>query len=453
MGSATETGAGAVGSYEAAPMRVGAAFVQTLGTQLVQTALSLTCTVIIARALGPAGQGRYATIAAAVTVWALLGALGQFQGSVLAAATGRVSPNALLLRATIQSLAVGVAGWIASPLWREHVGQPRRTLVILVLALIASEVFMHCVRGIALGVRRIGTYNMLMLAQRVVVFAAIVPLALRRLTLVGALGAWLVANLVSSFIVAARLVDRRGAGTRWSDGLGASVAAGGRALFATAAGIVLVRCDYWVVAQLLGAASVGQLSVAAGLAEWLWYVPTVANNVLFAAGAAATQAESERATARATRLMTGMMIVVATTLALVGPLLIDVLYGGAYAAAPRLFLFVLPGAAAIAIHLVVDAYFAGRGFPVSAMTAASAAVAIKVILLYALVPRLGLVGAALASSIAYAILLGWKCVLLIRGSPQLTARSLLVMTRADLVAAYAQVRTFARVVAGQRLTS
>src|SRR5437899_3809039 len=99
-------------------MKVGAAFVQTLASQLSQSVASLATGVIIARGLGPTGQGHYATFAAGIVLGAFLASLGQFHGNVLAGADHRIAPRVLLMRALLHGcvtlsvliLAVLIAG-------------------------------------------------------------------------------------------------------------------------------------------------------------------------------------------------------------------------------------------------------------------------------------------------------------------------------------------------------
>ena len=98
-------------------MRLGSAFLQTLFTQLMQTGASLVTGVLIARALGPTGQGGYAVIAAAVALGAVLAGLGQFQGNVIAAADGRAEPRVLLVRAVLHGLVAALLLLATRPLW------------------------------------------------------------------------------------------------------------------------------------------------------------------------------------------------------------------------------------------------------------------------------------------------------------------------------------------------
>jgi Na+-driven multidrug efflux pump len=92
------------------------------------------------------------------------------------------------------------------------------------------------------------------------------------------------------------------------------------------------------------------------------------------------------------------------------------LYGQAFRPAALLFGILLPGMVALALHLVVDAYFAGRGFPPISIVSAVGALGAKIGLNLILVPGLGAPGAAVATTVVYASLLGVKVLAVSRAS-------------------------------------
>ncbi len=100
-------------------MRVGPAFLQTFAVQIVQTAASILTGVLIARGLGPAGQGHYALFAAAITFAVIVASFGQFEGNVLSSA-GQSGPGRILLvRAILHALIVALILMVLLPVWRE----------------------------------------------------------------------------------------------------------------------------------------------------------------------------------------------------------------------------------------------------------------------------------------------------------------------------------------------
>src|SRR5205807_2455925 len=70
-----DTSRGPCYSATATCMRVGSAFLQTLAIQVTQSAASILTGILIARSLGPDGQGRYAVFAAAVALGVVIGSV------------------------------------------------------------------------------------------------------------------------------------------------------------------------------------------------------------------------------------------------------------------------------------------------------------------------------------------------------------------------------------------
>jgi O-antigen/teichoic acid export membrane protein len=169
-----------------------------------------------------------------------------------------------------------------------------------------------------------------------------------------------------------------------------------------------------MLGPMLGIAMVGQVSVATYLAEWLWYVPSILNNLLFAASAADARTRQVEQIARATRSLVALLVPTCIVLMCAGKALVTVLYGPPYAEAGTLFVLLLPGATALALHLVVDSYFAGSGFPAVTIWAPGLALALKVALNLVFVPRYGAVGAVCISSLIYVGLLTTKVIVLVR---------------------------------------
>src|SRR5205807_67310 len=119
------------------------------------------------------------------------------------------------------------------------------------------------------------------------------------------------------------------------------------------------------------------------------------------------------------------------------------LYGKAYAQAGALFVLLVPGMLAISVHLVIDSYFAGSGFPPITYLTAAGAVAMKVVLNLILVPRFGIAGAAVATSVVYGSVLLVKTIAITRLTGA-SLRSLLVLTRSDLTSNLATARAWVR---------
>jgi O-antigen/teichoic acid export membrane protein len=424
-------------------MKVGAAFVQTLASQILQSAASIMTGVLIARGLGPAGQGWYATFAAGVALGALIASLGQFHGNVLAAADRRSTPRVLLLRAGVHGCAVlllllSVAlvggGVLAS-------AQPA-TLTALFVVVLSLEAIADMVRGINLGQHHVTGWNLAGLTQRLLYFTAIGALTLHfDLRLASVVTCWAFATFVSVLVSGGWIWFRSPRVTlTWSGlwvGWGRRLGMGMRAFVTIGFTLLLVRADVWMLGPMLGVATVGQVSVATYLAEWLWYIPSILGNLMFAVVAADRGAESVRRVARSARLVTGFLMPITLVLLIAGRSLVHLLYGQAYEEAGLLFTILLPGMAFLGIHLIIDSYFAGSGFPPITIWGAIAAVVAKVSLNLAVVPRYGAMGAVAVTTLVYSSLLAVKVFWFVR-TTGVRGRDLFLANRSDL--AYVQSR-------------
>jgi len=172
--------------------------------------------------------------------------------------------------------------------------------------------------------------------------------------------------------------------------------------------LLLIRCDLWMLGPMVGVETVGQMSIAIALGEWLWYIPSILGNLLFAVVAADVVGKSTRQISLGTRAVTSILVPTALVLSLAGPKLVMALYGKSYEPAGTLFVLLLPGMTALGIHLVIDAYFAGKGFPSISILSAIAALTAKVGLNLVAVPSFGARGAAVVTSLVYTALLTVK---------------------------------------------
>jgi stage V sporulation protein B len=392
-------------------MRVGPAFLQTFATQVVQSIASITTGVVIARSLGPAGQGRYALFAAAIGLLSTVGAAGQFEGHVLTSAGDCSRGRVLLIRSLLQALAGLAVVFLTQAVWRRALSLQYRDVLAGVLTLVLfCEVLALLFRGINLGQHNIAAYNLSTLVQRLCYLCVLVLIAVTSgLHVETVMLAWLgavIANLVVSGVWIWRHSLRATLSwTQVKDGWGRSLRRGFRALLTISLTLMLVRTDVYMLGALLGAPAVGQISVASALAEYLWYVPSILGSVLFAAVAANRGWDNVLKICRASRATIAVLGPVTLGLALIGRTLVQLIYGHPYAQAATLFLLLLPGMFAISLHLVIDAYFTGTGFPPITYIAAACALILKVTLNLIAVPRFGIEGAAIATSIVYVSLL------------------------------------------------
>jgi O-antigen/teichoic acid export membrane protein len=85
----------------------------------------------------------------------------------------------------------------------------------------------------------------------------------------------------------------------------------------------------------------------------------------------------------------------------VAPWIVPLLFGPEFTPAVQALWYLLPGVLVFSIAKIIGNDFAGRGYVVTNGIVSASALALNIILNLVLVPRLGLVGASISSSISY----------------------------------------------------
>ena len=161
------------------------------------------------------------------------------------------------------------------------------------------------------------------------------------------------------------------------------------------------RLDMLLVAAFLTPASVGFYSIAVGIAERLWMLPGAIATVLFPRISSLKDEEANNLTPRIVRHTFLVIFVIALILALIAAPLIKILFGSVFLPSVMPLIILLPGIIALGGCKILTADLAGRGKPQFGTYAAFVSLAVNIPLNLWLIPKWGISGAALASSVAY----------------------------------------------------
>jgi O-antigen/teichoic acid export membrane protein len=410
-----------------------------LFSRIGQVAANAAVVVLVAQQLGPAGQGHYSlTVAVTLLAASLLGG-GMGLAAVPALRQGRVTPQRLMraqaLWMGLMLLVLGVAaGWAnsdaAAASWLSlHLGWTP-VLAWLVAAggfgMLGFEIFTYnlLARGRLVVGSAINGWRAL--GHLLVVAALMLAGRLTPATAVAAFAAAQLGGLVAIIVVALRDLRRPARPTTGVPGVpGVPRSAGelpddldSRPLWKLAAFnlrhgalgqlsavayFLLLRLDQGLLENFRGAAEVGIYSLAVYVGEMLWLLPGALTPLLVHSSAAdASDPQRDRTAARAVRMGVGLTLVAALPLYLLAAPLLALVGGGQYAASVAALRALLPGIVAFAPGVVLAGDFIGRGKPHWNTQASGLTVVINVAVALALIPGHGAVGAAWASSVAYA---------------------------------------------------
>ncbi len=168
------------------------------------------------------------------------------------------------------------------------------------------------------------------------------------------------------------------------------------------AGALIFRADLLVVNHFRGAAEAGVYSVSSQVAMMLMLLPAVIATLLFPRVTAKQDVNGEM-TCVVTRHTAPLMLFCCMAAA---PLsfLLPVFYGPAFSDVSVQLLILLPGVYLIGLESVLVQHFNAAGLPRTIPVFWLVTLLINMVLVFALVPRFGARGAAVASTISYALI-------------------------------------------------
>jgi O-antigen/teichoic acid export membrane protein len=174
-----------------------------------------------------------------------------------------------------------------------------------------------------------------------------------------------------------------------------------RGYFANLAQFVTYRFDSFIISYLLGMSALGIYAAAYTVAEMFSYLPSCLATVVFPATAASTIEEANWRTARVSRMTFAFVVFASIIGAAVAPWIYPAILGSQFTYSVVLFWALLPGSIMLAGTKIITADLLGRGFPQYASRGSSCGMVAIVILDVFLIPRYGLMAAAVSSSVVY----------------------------------------------------
>lgn len=386
------------------------------GTNVILLPLGILGSILIARSIGPGEKGNLDLILATA---ALLGMILSFSlptGVTFIVARERVNIRALAIRLILISLVfASVAGGVlailrylgrASSFLPEHMGS---WIIVALAVFVCLEMLANFWRAILNGKQEIIKVNHCELAGRfsqvllLFVLAAVLYVWGRRL-FVSALFLLSMGVTVLINILLIRVLSRY-----WSESRDADSSISGVVKFAlpsylgNLAQFLNYKLDVFIVSLYAGFASVGRYTLAVSLAQLLWMLSNGAATVLLPKVAANNTVANVSHTARVTRLSLTASLLSAIALGVVAFYALPRLYGEPFRPSVTALLWLLPGIVAFSSVNVLAAYINGIGKPRLNLIVAVASLTVTVTLDLILIPRFGIVGAALASTCSYTL--------------------------------------------------
>ncbi len=257
------------------------------------------------------------------------------------------------------------------------------------------------------GLQRIVIVNLVTVLQSAVTLVLnILLVVILHAGLVGALTASILAGVLNLAVVG-WLLYRLGARFRptWNPTVMRSTLGYGlRGYIGNVLQFFNYRLDMFLVNYFLGAAGTGIYSVSVALAELLWYLPNAVGFVIFPKAAASKPETMNRFTPRVFGLTLALTFLGGLGLAAIGRPFIRIVYSEDFLPAYMPLLALLPGVILMGSAKVLTNEIAGRGYPHYNSINSGLALIVTIGLDLLLIPRYGVLGASIASSVAYTLI-------------------------------------------------
>lgn len=399
-------------------------FLSILGGRVGRMVLSILVTPVLVRVLGSRGYGDYALAMSTMTLLMIVVNAGIFDGVRKYIAETRSFPDwedlvfgfyARIATLLVSVVVLALLGLTATGLIGRVFGQRFGTYFYVVAALLVGNQFYELVRGALMGFGQEHYSEPLVVLNKFLFCVVGVGLAYVGYGVEGVLVGHLVATVIVTVIGLVFL--RRHLSLSFATRAVPSEFPRRELFSFNAFSVVLIfltmslyHVDILLLQPLSGSEQTGQYKAALVIAEFLWFVPMAIQLVLLQATSELWANEDvDRIThiaARATRYTLLLTVLLALGLAALADPFVPLYFGSEFAAAIDPLLLLLPGVIGFAFARPIYAIGQGKGDLRILILATGVAALLNVVLNLLLIPRFGMYGAAVATSIGYGSMAG-----------------------------------------------
>jgi O-antigen/teichoic acid export membrane protein len=369
--------------------------------------LALATTVLVSRALGPAGRGYFAVAVATGALGVQFGTLGLHTANAYFVAK---QPNSLSALAG-NSLAVSacLGGFIMLALWVLFYFSPNLLtihgpLLWLALAWIPCGLAYTLTQNLLLGIQDVRGYNLAEIGTKAFPLLLIAIMVLAGRTSVAELfSSTFLAMALGVFWVLLRLGRQSlSRATISLDIFTGCLRYALKAYMAATFCFLVLRADLFMVQHMLGAEQAGYYSVASTMADYASMLAVVIGSILFPRLAAIADVKEKLAlTWKATTVTTLILFPFLSLACVLASPAVRILFGPAFLPASLAFILLMPGMLFLGIHMVCVQFLNSIGYPKIVVVIWGLCSFLNIILNLWAIPTFGIAGASVVSSISY----------------------------------------------------
>lgn len=394
-----------------------------IGSRLMLVIFGFGTGIITARLLGPHDRGLFTLLVMLPQTLVTFAKMGVAQANVYYIRRARVpvstvASNSLVLSAGVSVLLFAAAyfggRWFIEPFIAGAPWSYVWLALVLVPFLLIESYFM----AILQAVENFGAYNMQSIYKAVMSFVGIATALLlldgrlwaalmSQVTVLAAANLWLLYQVyrVAPF------------GLRWSSTVGRGILGfGAKSYVQTLAAHLHHRIDLYLIALLMAPEQVAFYSIAVNMTHPILQIPEAIGTVIFPKLAGSSDEAAHARTAVTCRHTLFATVIAAIVYAGIGSQLMVTFYGARYAPAVPAMFMMLPGIIMISLYQILTRNFTSRNRQQVNIIAATVALAVNATTALLLIPRFGIVGAAMSTALSYSLAASILLVVFVRES-------------------------------------
>jgi O-antigen/teichoic acid export membrane protein len=384
----------------------------TFTTHAFVLLLGVCSSVLTARLLGPTGRGMLATFFAITAVGVQFGNFGLHAANTYFVSKDKNILSTLLSNSLFVSYAVmcpliALVGFFFAifPKTTPLQGWP----LVFSLALIPFGLSAMLLRNLLLGIGNVRLFNWLNLSGKILGFAiAVFFFWTHNDSIVQLSGAYCLPVMGGVGLALFGFRQHLFKLPRFSTTLFVeTLSYGFRAYVAAFFSFLVLRSDLLIIKYMLGAKDTGNYSIAVAMVDLLYIFPTVLGALLFPKLSAMGDEKAKLQLVKKTLAFVAVsMVLICVAAALLAKPATSLLFGSEFLPAVPAFLWLLPGIVMLSVSTIIMNFLASVGLPPIAVYSAAAAAILNVVANLILLPRLGIIGASIASDAAYGLMMG-----------------------------------------------
>jgi O-antigen/teichoic acid export membrane protein len=409
-----------------------------IGSRFMLVLFGFATGIITARLLGPHDRGLFTLLVMLPQTLVNFAKMGIAQANVYyvrkrGISVSTVASNSLVLCLTVSVVLLAACwfggDWFVTPFTKGA----RSTYVWMALALIPFVLIESYFMSILQAVEAFGAYNMQSIYKAVLGFVAV---AFALLVLHGRLWEALVSQVVvltaTNLWLLIQVYRVAPFGLRWDGTVGrGTLSFGAKSYLQTLAAHLHYRIDLYLIALLLNPEQVAFYSIAVNMTNPILQIPDAIGTVIFPKLAGSSDDAAHARTAVTCRHTLFATIIAAIVYATVGSQVMLLFYGHRYAPAIPPMLMMLPGIIMISLYQILTRNFTSRNRQQVNIIAAAVALGVNTSMNLLLIPRFGILGAAMSTAVSYTLAALMLLVVFVRESDS-SFRSAVLIDAEDL---------------------